>query len=178
MKIIIECNLDINTWKKTQMIKPSEIKRHITKIVTQTLRSANFTCKEITISTLMTTNKKSQLLNKEFRKKDSPTNILSFPYTEENIFNNFDKYKNEEIYLGELVFAYETILKEAHELSFPMECTEKVFQDHLSHLIAHGTLHLLGFDHENDEDAEKMESLEVEILSKFGIDNPYLQNID
>ena len=194
MKIIIECNLDVNTWKKTQMIKPSAIKKHIAKVVTETLRCANFTCKELTISALMTTNKKTQALHKEYRQKDSPTNVLSFPYAEEDVFNNFEKYKNEELYLGELIFAYETILKEAHEKSFPMPLTETIFQDHLSHLTAHGTLHLLGFDHEKDEapieekaqrafegdaratatDAEIMENLEIKILKNLGIDNPYL----
>jgi len=91
-------------------------------------------------------------LNHEFRGKNKPTNILSFPGGD---------------HLGDLVLALETIEREAVEQG-------KTVKNHTKHLLVHGTLHLLGFDHEREKDAKKMEALEVKILKKLGIANPYL----
>ncbi len=68
--------------------------------------------------------------------------------------------------LGDIILAYETVLREAKEKDIP-------FLDHTIHLIIHGFLHLLGYDHEDEKDAEKMEILEIEILEKLNIENPY-----
>ncbi len=68
--------------------------------------------------------------------------------------------------LGDIVLAFETIAREAVEQN-------KDFSAHLTHLLVHGTLHLLGYDHENDQEAQEMEGLEIEILKKMGINNPY-----
>ena len=97
-----------------------------------------------------------QALNREFRHKDKPTNVLSFP------MYGF----GEGAMLGDIVLAFETITREAKEQG-------KDFQHHLTHLIVHGFLHLLGYDHQNDEDAAEMEALEISALSQLGIDNPY-----
>lgn len=94
-----------------------------------------------------------QDLNKQYRGKDKPTNVLSFP-------------QDDEFSLGDIVLALETIQREAEE-------QKKEFNDHLMHLIVHGTLHLLGHDHKEDSEAEKMESLEVKILDDIGVENPY-----
>ncbi len=93
-----------------------------------------------------------QNLNREYRNKDKPTNVLSFP--------------QDAPMLGDIVLAYETIAHEASD-------QDKAFSDHLSHLLVHGTLHLLGYDHETDEEAEEMEGLEIEILGEMGVKNPY-----
>lgn len=92
-------------------------------------------------------------LNKQYRSKDKPTNVLSFPNDEES--------------LGDVILAFETIMREAEEQG-------KSFKHHAAHLIVHGILHLMGHDHENTEDAEKMEAKEVKILKKLGVSNPYL----
>lgn len=92
-------------------------------------------------------------LNYDFRGKNKPTNVLSFPSDERDE-------------LGDVILAYETIAKEANVQG-------KTLNAHTTHLIVHGTLHLLGFDHENEQDALKMESLEIKILSKLAIENPY-----
>lgn len=99
--------------------------------------------------------------NKLYRNQDKPTNVLSFPY----IADKGAPEENFEI-LGDIWFSYETIEREATEQNKP-------FWDHFSHLVAHGLLHLLGYDHENDKDAEIMEALEVQILSAIDIPNPY-----
>ena len=97
-----------------------------------------------------------QELNKNYRDKDKPTNVLSFP-------------QDDDFSLGDIVLALETIQREAGEQN-------KHFEDHLSHLVIHGTLHLLGYDHEDDAQAEEMEALEIELLQRIGIENPYLDS--
>ena len=93
-----------------------------------------------------------QVLNRDYRHKDKATNVLSFPM--------------EGLLLGDIVFAKDTIILEA-------ELQDKKLGDHLSHLIVHGFLHLLGYDHVDEADAAKMESAEIAVLSQMGIDNPY-----
>lgn len=103
-------------------------------------------------------------LNIEFRDKPTPTNVLSWP-AEELIAG--DKPTQDE--LGDIAIAYETCAREALEnhISIP---------DHVTHLIIHGCLHLLGYDHINDEDAEIMEGLEIKALANLGLDNPYKEH--
>jgi len=92
-------------------------------------------------------------LNKSYRGKDKPTNVLSFP--------------NDEEPLGDVILAYETVAREAEE-------QKKSFKHHAAHLIVHGILHLQGHDHEEEEAAEKMERKEARILRGLGIADPYL----
>ena len=99
-------------------------------------------------------------LNRDFRGKDRPTNVLSFPGLEPVESAHF---------LGDIALACETITREAVEQGKP-------FEDHCRHLIVHGFLHLLGYDHEAPADATEMESLEVRILRKLGIADPYSEN--
>lgn len=93
-------------------------------------------------------------LNARFRGKDAPTNVLSFPSAANGDF------------LGDVALAYETCEREAVEKGIP-------FAAHAAHLIAHGLLHLVGYDHEEDADAMKMEGIEAEILDSLGVPNPY-----
>ncbi len=93
-------------------------------------------------------------LNARDRKKDKPTNVLSYP-------------SGEREFLGDMVLARQTVWREARE-------QRKAPADHFTHLVVHGTLHLLGYDHETGEDdAERMEALERRILAKLGIADPY-----
>lgn len=100
-----------------------------------------------------------QNLNKQYRGKDKPTNVLSFPQ-----INDISAAQTGN--LGDIVLAYETVEHESEEQG-------KTFEHHTQHLLVHGVLHLLGFDHENDDEAEEMEGLEIEILQALGIKNPY-----
>ncbi|MGI9403425.1 MAG: rRNA maturation RNase YbeY [Hyphomicrobium sp.] len=96
-------------------------------------------------------------LNKTYRGKRAPTNVLSFPASGLRPETNF---------LGDIVLAGETLAREAEALGVP-------FNHHLQHLVVHGLLHLLGFDHESDKDAQVMEAIEAGILARLGIPNPY-----
>jgi len=100
-----------------------------------------------------------QNLNKTYRHQDKPTNVLSFP-------SDVPIEIDEEI-LGDVVICLEVVKQEAQD-------QQKTFLDHLTHMAVHGTLHLLGYDHIEDDQAKTMESLEVEILDRLQIKNPYL----
>lgn len=96
-------------------------------------------------------------LNHQYRSKDKPTNVLSFPNGGE---------EDGVLMLGDIILAYETITREAVE-------QKKTFEHHTAHLVVHGVLHLLGHDHEDDSEAEAMETQEIRILARMAIDNPY-----
>ena len=100
----------------------------------------------------------SQQLNRDYRHKDKPTNVLSFPL-------DLPDYVEEDL-IGDLAICTDVLLDEAIK-------QKKSIDDHWAHLAIHGTLHLLGFDHKDDQEAEEMESLEIKLLKKLGIDNPY-----
>ena len=109
-------------------------------------------------------------LNADFRGKEAPTNVLSWPSAERAAATPGEVPQMPEVSgdleLGDVAIAYETCAREARE-------TGKSLQDHTSHLLVHGILHLLGYDHENDADAALMEQTEVKILGKLGVSNPY-----
>ncbi len=112
------------------------------------------------------------VLNAEFRNKDSATNVLSWPAQDlsADVEGNAPLLPEADFMgdtsLGDIAIAYETCLREAAEAG-------KEFSDHLTHLLVHGILHLLGYDHVRDGDATIMETLEVEVLCKLGISDPY-----
>ena len=103
--------------------------------------------------------------NRDWRGQDKPTNVLSFAAMDD-ADDAVEMPPGAERLLGDIVIAFETTDAEARR-------DGKTLADHLSHLCVHGMLHLLGFDHETDADAEEMEALETEILATLGIDNPY-----
>ena len=127
--------------------------------VNTALETAGF-MKAAEMTLRFTTNEEVQTLNRDFRDKDKPTNVLSFP------FEVPDFLIDEEPTLGDIIIAMPVIEAEAHE-------QQKTIENHLAHMTIHGTLHLLGFDHIEDEEAEEMEALEIQILEKLGIANPY-----
>ena len=104
-------------------------------------------------------NPESARLNQQYRKKDGATNVLSFP---------FDKHPqtNIENYLGDIVMAGPLIIEQAEE-------QKKSLTQHSAHLFIHGILHLRGYDHNNDENADEMETYEVKIMKQLGFPNPY-----
>jgi len=115
------------------------------------------------LAVMLTDDAGIRTLNSNWRGIDKPTNVLSFPALQPTGPGGPDDAPR---MLGDIAIAYETTRKEA-------TVEGKPFDHHLSHLAVHGFLHLIGYDHENDADAEAMEALETEILAQLGIPDPY-----
>lgn len=107
------------------------------------------------LSIVLSDNKEVQRLNRDYRGKDKPTNVLSFPVPQPAPL------------LGDIVLAYETIRDEALQKNI-------AFEDHVAHLLIHGFLHLQGYDHIEESSAAEMEALEIKALALLNIDNPYI----
>lgn len=113
------------------------------------------------VSILLADDERVRELNRDWRGFDKPTNVLSFP-----ALGDEDVPAEGPILLGDVIVAYQTTATEAAD-------SGKTITNHLSHLIVHGVLHLLGYDHEEDDEAEAMESLEAAVLGALGIPDPY-----
>lgn len=112
------------------------------------------------VSLVLTDDAEQQVLNRDWRGIDKPTNVLSFPQIEP-----FDEVSG---LLGDIILARETLEKEAYEQGL-------TFDDHFTHLVVHGFLHLLGYDHMDDDEALAMEGLETQILASLGVADPYAE---
>lgn len=119
------------------------------------------------ISLLLTNDAEIQQLNAQYRKKDTPTNVLSFPQTDAWEGIAFLAEHAPIITLGDIVLSLDILEKEAQEKRISS-------RHHLLHLLVHGMLHLCGYDHIDDAEAEAMEQLEANILEHFSIPNPYI----
>lgn len=117
----------------------------------------------IFVSITFTNDKEIKKINAKTRGKNKPTNILSFQSYES--VDDLPKLKSP-IPVGDLILSYETILTEAHS-------EQKPLKNHLTHLLIHGFLHLFGYDHMTEKDAQIMEKLEIKLLKPLGIPNPY-----
>jgi probable rRNA maturation factor len=112
------------------------------------------------LAIVLTDDSAIRALNRQWRGLDKPTNVLSFPsQTPRGRHNRVG-------HIGDIVIAYQTTAREAKSEGKPLG-------DHLSHLAVHGFLHLLGYDHETDRDAEAMERMEIRILARLDLPNPY-----
>ena len=118
------------------------------------------------ISVKLSDNVEIQRLNATYREKNKPTNVLSFPMLEPELLTSLSRNPATEILLGDIILARTVCVNEAIEKEITLE-------DHIAHLIVHGTLHLLGYDHQEDSDALIMENFEVQALANIGISNPY-----
>ena len=110
-------------------------------------------------------------LNHHYRGKDKPTNVLSFPMVQPDLLEALANTDDGEVLLGDIVLALGVCTHEAEEKQISVS-------DHATHLIVHGTFHLLGYDHQTDSEAETMEALEIKALGSIGIDDPYDDNKD
>ncbi|MEO5774249.1 MAG: rRNA maturation RNase YbeY [Sphingomicrobium sp.] len=121
--------------------------------------------RSVELSVRLTSDEEVRALNAQWRGKDQPTNVLSFPLAEIDDFTSAN-VAGPELLLGDIVLARGVCASEAAEKSIAVET-------HASHLIVHGTLHLLGYDHDADVDAADMEAREVRALARLGLANPY-----
>jgi probable rRNA maturation factor len=119
----------------------------------------------VEISVTLTGDEQVRVLNSKWRGKDKPTNVLSFPMADELDLSKAN-VSERELLLGDIVLARGVCEREAAEKGVPLD-------QHATHLIVHGTLHLLGYDHQRDDEAGEMEAREVRALARLEIANPY-----
>jgi probable rRNA maturation factor len=151
----ISVHVEYNGWNKI-----SSVEKFVSTLIYDTCRYMGVYASpedKREISALLSTDARIQDLNHQFRGKNTPTNVLSFPAQDKD-------------YIGDIIVAYETMQREA-------AAQKKPLSDHLAHLTVHGTLHLLGFDHEAEEEAQMMEDTEIRILATHGIANPYKESL-
>mgnify|MGYP005849464843 CR=1 FL=1 len=120
----------------------------------------------VSVSVHFGTDDEVHALNRDFRDKDKPTNVLSFPMVEPDMLDALANTDDGEVLLGDIMLAFQTCAAEAADKGIGIA-------DHATHLIAHGTLHLVGYDHIDEAAAVHMEELEVKALANLGLDNPY-----
>ncbi len=143
----------------------TEIMVLVTRAISITVDVAGLKLRqESELSIVLSDDEHVQALNKTWRDIDKPTNVLSFPV------EDLEVGEMPGLLLGDIVLAIETITKEANDF-------EITFNHHLTHLVIHGFLHIFGYDHIEDKDAELMEALEIACLAQLGITNPYTASI-
>lgn len=120
----------------------------------------------VEISVRLTDDAEVQVLNRDYRQKDATTNVLSFPMIAPDLLDTVSNTDDGEVLLGDIVLAHETCAREAAEKGITLP-------DHATHLIVHGTLHLLGYDHQGPAEADAMEQIERDVLASLGLDDPY-----
>jgi probable rRNA maturation factor len=146
--IIIQCVID-----KTLAPKSSLLKKWAKQAIVKKFNAAEVTIRIVNITEMT-------LLNSKYRQKNSPTNVLSFPFSlPEGIELDIP-------ILGDIVICADVVNREARE-------QHKTITAHWAHMVIHGIFHLLGYDHETDEDAYTMEALEIETMHTLGFENPY-----
>lgn len=165
--VVIDVVVDDANWYTL----PFDCKLHIKQVLHSVLGALSL-CKPghpLELSLLLANDARLRALNLDFRLIDKPTNVLSFPYTQIDNTKLIETIGTEDpIYLGDIAISYETIAQEANDQN-------KLFKDHFTHMIIHGILHLLGYDHIDDTESSLMESLEADILKRnFDIENPYI----
>ena len=142
--------VDERGWK---LVGP-EIVKDVRRAAMHALERRSTATRGSEVTVLLSNDSRLQVLNRQYRGKDKPTNVLSFPAA------------SGASHMGDIAIAYETTRHEADAAGKPL-------MHHLLHLTVHGVLHLLGYDHEKAAEAARMETLEAEILAKMGIPDPY-----
>ena len=125
------------------------------------------TAAAVEISIRLTSDAEVHQLNAQYRQKDKPTNVLSFPMVQADLLATVSQNSDDgELLLGDIVMAHGVCAREAMEKGVDVA-------EHAMHLLVHGTLHLLGYDHMGDEEADSMEEIERQALASLGIADPY-----
>ena len=164
MNIIIDTIIDEPSWGDHDDISDD----YITQIAYSVLkRYGSFQkCNNLEMSVLLTNNKNIQKLNCDFRGNDKPTNVLSFPDHDLHFSQLNETLVLDDERLGDIAIALDVTKQEAEQQG-------KSFKDHFTHLLVHSILHLIGYDHEDEKEANIMEDLEIQILETMSIKSPY-----
>ncbi len=161
--IEIEISIQDPIWEKLGNIE-AIVKLSAEKALSSAQYPKEIRDHDLELSLVLANDDLLHVLNREYREKDSPTNVLTFAsidsedYEQEAMMSPYN--------LGDVLLSYDTIVKECQEQG-------KFLMDHIKHLTVHGVLHLLGYDHTNDDDATNMETLEIRILEQLDVQNPY-----
>jgi probable rRNA maturation factor len=167
MTIAVPVTIEDRAWR----VLPTPSRR-VARTVRSTLNRACPRLDSATVSVLLTGDTQQRALNRDWRGKDAATNVLSFPARAIIAGETPEpEFAGVPLELGDLALAFETCAREAKEQGKPLE-------HHLDHLVIHGVLHLLGYDHIEDIDAAIMEPLEVSILAGLGIPDPYADALE
>ena len=152
--------LEIDVASSVGVLQPS-----LAQVIARALRAADGVAGPVrgAVTVIVDGDERIRALNKLWRGLDKATNVLSFSYP--------DIQPGPESYIGDIAISHETAAREA-------AAEHKPFSDHIAHLAVHGFLHLLGYDHESDRDAEQMERLERSILARIGMSDPYVAHED
>ena len=156
--LVIDTLVETETWHEAL----PDLEDLARIVAHKTLEFAGYRTPTMELSLVFADDTFIQNLNRDYRTKDKPTNVLSFPQNEPETLSPDDDF----IILGDVILSYETVAREAGE-------QDKSLRAHTAHLLTHGILHLLGHDHEDDMQANRMEGLEIRILKTLGIANPY-----
>ena len=157
----MDLDIEIDGWPgPTDWADLAEAAREAAEAVAPELAN-----QRLSASVLFTVDEEVQALNREWRMKDAPTNVLSFPMMTRGELVALPHDGGPEM-LGDIALAWETCSREAAEKNIPI-------RSHAAHLIVHGLLHLTGRDHHDAGEADAMEALEIKALASMGIDNPY-----
>ncbi len=151
MRLSLDINAPSSLWRKLPRAR-SLARETVAACVAETGLAARDGAE---VSLLLTSDAEVRALNARWRGQDKPTNVLSFPAA-----------GAESAALGDIALAFETLAREAEATGVPLA-------DHYRHLIANGFLHLIGYDHQTDDVAERMEALETRIWARVGVANPY-----
>ncbi len=151
--------IDVTVALETWSTAIADVEDVCQRAAAAALAQSNRAAAEIEISVLLCDDNTVSRFNSEYRGRAEPTNVLSFPIGCADA--------GSENHLGDVVIAFETVAAEAAS-------SHLAIVDHLMHLVVHGVLHLLGYDHQSTREAEEMEALEVEILDRLGVADPYV----
>lgn len=169
--LFFEISLDYENWAKALPDHEAFLEKALKEIINNIKEGAALSkFSHIEISVVLCDDALIHELNNNYREKNKATNVLSFPGLEREEIEDFllgdEVPENRPYSLGEIYIAFETVELEAQKSAI-------LFKDHYQHLIIHGILHLLGYDHIIDAEAEVMEKLETKLLGNLGIDDPY-----
>jgi len=165
MSLHVDVIINSPAWESLPF-DAAAVAEDITKLAYQkAVRPAILQNRDTELSVVLSDNEEVQILNRDYRGKDKPTNVLSFAALDDEESLTLIP-QGESLPVGDIIISYQVLKEESAHMGV-------TFQDHYTHILIHGTLHVLGYDHENEDDATLMESLEIQILAGLGIKNPY-----